>query len=124
MNEKRIPLTNEEPKYKKKSDAKGLPRSKHKHQYETVLLSHFFHHSDVHTGKKKVSEYRIPTKVCMICGRVEHIDKDPSYYVEKTCDYPLISHTKELSEKALGLPKWYVNDFFDKFAKEGVKYDK
>ena len=121
MNEKRIPLTDEEPKHKKKSTSKGLPRSKHKHQYETVLLSHFYHHTDIHTGKDKTVEARIPTKVCMICGRVSHTDKDQSYYIDTPCYYPWITHRSELSEKALNLPKWYVDDYFDKFAKEGEK---
>lgn len=30
---------NEEPKYRKRSTAKGQPRSKHKHIYEVVLLT-------------------------------------------------------------------------------------
>ena len=38
MNERRIPLQQEELKHKKKSKAKGLSRSKHKHEYIPVLL--------------------------------------------------------------------------------------
>ena len=120
MNERRVPLTDEEPKHKKKSTAKGLPRSKHKHQYETVLLSHFYYHPDIHTGKEKTMEIRIPTKVCMICGRVEHTDRDPSYYIEIPSSHPWLGSSKKLSERALNLPKWYVDDYFDKFAKEGI----
>lgn len=110
MNDKRIPLTTEEPKHKKKSAAKGLPRANHKHIYETVLLYHYHHwkadHIAVHTS---------PTKVCTICGRVDHIDTDPSYYVKKESSLRWLSHITELSKKALALPKWEVNDF-DKFA--------
>ena len=120
MNDKRIPLTDEEPKHKKKSTSKGLPRSKHKHQYETVLLSRFYHHTDINNGADKVSEFRIPTKVCMVCGRIGDTDKDPSYYTYKPHPHPWVTHTTELSEKALKLPKWYVGDYFGKFAMEGT----
>lgn len=122
MNDKRIPLTDEEPKHKKKSNHKGLPRSKHKHQYETVLLSRFYHYKDINNGKDKVSESRIPTKVCMICGRIDEADNDPSYYTYKPVNptHPWVTHTKELSDKALSLTKWYVLDYFGKFANKGT----
>lgn len=120
MDKRRIPLVNEEPKHKKKSATKGLSRSKHKHQYETVLLSHFSHTTDAKTGTDKVREYCIPTKVCMICGRVDHIDRDPLYYVNQSAIHSLIGFTTKLSEKALSLPRWYIENNFDKFAKAGI----
>lgn len=117
MHEKRIPLVNEEPKYKKKSKSKGQPRSKHKHIYETVLLIRNYHTTDYKTGKQKVTQSMYPTKVCTICGRISGFDDDQSYYVKKSVEnLPFIAFEKELSEKALSLPKWYTKDFFDKFA--------
>ena len=122
MQEKRTPLLDEEPKYKKKSSAKGQPRSKHKHIYETVLLIKDYHTTDIKTGKPKTNQTTYPTKVCTICGRIGEVDNDPSYYVKKAIiDLPFITHKKELSEKALNLPKWYAKDFWDKFATKIVE---
>lgn len=115
MNERHIPLTNETPKHKKKSKAKGLPRADHKHTYETVLLyinCKFFNGTP--------TQIVLPTKVCSICGRIGSTDTDPSYYIlTKNSDLPYRTYTKDLSEKALSLPKWHANDFFDKFAAKG-----
>lgn len=120
MNNKYIPSYDEETKYKKKSTAKGLPRSKHKHIYETVLLKRYYHHTDVKTGRPKVTCSELPTKVCTICGRVDHVDNDPSYYVHNQIqDLPWRIYSKDLSKKALSLSKWYVKDYFDKFALKG-----
>lgn len=117
MNEKRIPLADEEPKYKKKSKSKGQPRSKHKHIYETVLLTKDYHTTDYKTGKPKITQTIFPTKVCTICGRVDEVDKDQSFYIKKTVpDLPFVVYENVLSEKALNLPKWYAKDFWDKFA--------
>ena len=108
-------LTIDEPvKYKKKSKARGLPRSNHKHKYETVLLHTTYNFK---SGVPKNKQFIYPAKVCIICGRIKSTDKDPSYYVEKliNTDLPYKVYSKSLSEKALSLPKWYVNDL-DKFA--------
>ena len=121
MNKNRMPLTNEEPKYRKKSQSKGQPRSKHKHIYETVLLIRDYHTTDYETGKPKVSQIILPTKVCTICGRIAETDEDPSLYVKELIpDLPFIVYKKVLSEKALNLPKWHSEYFRDKFA---VKMD-
>lgn len=118
MNDKRIPIVDAEPKHKKRSTSKGLPRSKHKHQYETVLLSTFFRHKVLNNGTDKVHEYRTPVKVCMICGRTDKTDNNPIYYTKKRVPHSsLCIYEKELSEKALKLPRWYKEDFLDKFAK-------
>jgi hypothetical protein len=117
MNDKRTILTDEEPKHKKKSKGNGLPRSKHKHEYETVLLHRYYSFPDLQTGKDKIHEQRNPTRVCTICGRIDYVDDDPSYYTVKP-----IAKTrfrvfgKELSEKALNLPKWQVEEPYGKFA--------
>ena len=80
MNNRRIPLANDQPKHKKKSKAKGLPRADHKHQYETVLLTQFFHTTEFKTGKPKIVEIVTPTTVCIICGRIGYTNTDPKYY--------------------------------------------
>lgn len=115
MSNKTSFVDDEIPTYKKKSKKKGQPRADHKHAYETVLLTRYHHFN---LGEPCVSEQKYPTKVCTICGRIAEIDKDESLY-EAHPDLD-IKHwmvwRKELSEKALSLPKWYANDYFDKFA--------
>lgn len=104
-------------KYKKRSTAKGQPRSKHKHIYETVLLHEEYEWPDVKTGREPIKHDHIsPTKVCKICGRVEYVDNDSSYYVmNRCCDIPHLVFSKDLSDKALALPRWRRKPF-DKFA--------
>lgn len=116
MDEKRTPLIEEEPKYKKKSQSKGQPRSKHKHIYETVLLHKYYHGIDYETGGERIRVDTLPTKVCTICGRVGDIDRDPSYYANDDKQMYLFLSYADLSEKALSLPRWHIKDYFDKFA--------
>lgn len=117
MNEKREPLLDGEPKYKKRSTAKGQPRSKHKHIYETVLLTKYYHTIDFKTGRPKTTQIVHPTKVCVICGRIDRIDDDPSLYIKiPVTNIPFCTFKSELSEKALSLTRWYAIDFWDKFA--------
>ena len=104
-------------KYRKKSRAKGQPRSKHKHIYKTVLLITPYQVPDIHTGKQIEKEHKYPTKVCTICGRVADIDYDDLWYKrEEHKHLKWIYFTKELSDAALKLPIWFCNDYFDKFA--------
>lgn len=114
MNNNKDFIDNEIPAYRKKSKKKGQPRADHKHMYETVLLTRYYHVK----FDDSVSEQKYPTKVCTICGRIAEIDKDESLY--EVHPDPNVKHwmawRKELSEKALSLPKWYANDYFDKFA--------
>ena len=117
MSEKSNWLDNDIPAYKKKSTKKGLPRSKHKHEYETVLLTKYYHHNDLKTGAPKITKIETPTKVCRICGRIDCVDKDPKYYLRKPVSgLPIFVWKDELSEEALTLPQWYCDDYFDKFA--------
>lgn len=110
-------LVNEVPKHKKKSNAKGLPRADHKHTYETGLLYSYIHHKNfLNSGIDRVIECINPTKICVICGRVGKPDNDPIYYTDVQVNLPFVSHREELSEEALRLPKWYIEDWFDKFA--------
>lgn len=111
MNNKRNLIDDDIPAYKKRSKKKGLPRAKHKHIYETVLLTRYYHFDWGH------SEHVNPVKVCTICGRIAEVDRDESLWTK--CPDPNVKSwmiwLRELSEKALCLPKWYANDF-DKFA--------
>lgn len=114
MNDKTNLIDDDIPAHKKKSKNKGLPRSKHKHIYETVLLIKYLH---LNVGKPSISEIIYPTKVCTICGRIGDTDKDDSLY-EKHPDHTIPLRNiwvRDLSEKALALPKWHC-DFLDKFA--------
>ena len=113
-----VPVTSDEAKYKKKSRAKGQSRSKHKHEYDTVLLHRLYRHTDYKTGVEKTIDCAAPTKVCTICGRVGCLDEDASYYTSKPIAMiHFFVEEKELSAKALALPQWYCDDYFDKFAK-------
>lgn len=106
-------IDDEIPTYRKKSKKKGQPRANHKHMYETVLLTRYYHYN---LGEPRTSESKRPTKVCVICGRIDYVDDDPSYYVKnKVPGIPVLAYEKALSEKALSLPKWHT-DAFDKFA--------
>ena len=108
-----IDLINKEiPAYKKKSKKKGQPQSDHKHTYETVLLTRYYHFN---LGEPKTSESRRPTKVCTICGRIDDVDHDESLYDVHPDTNIKWAFVKELSEKALNLPKWCA-DGFGKFA--------
>lgn len=105
-------IDDEIPIHKKKSKNKGQPRSKHKHIYETVLLTRYYHFN---LGEPRTSECKQPTKVCTICGRIDYVDYDESLYDVHPDTNIKWAFVKDLSEKALGLPKWYVDDL-DKFA--------
>ena len=104
-------------KYKKISTAKGQPRAKHKHIYETVLLITPYQVPEVATGKQLEKEHRYPTKLCTICGRVDTIDYDDQWYNKEEHKHLTWRYfTKDLSDAALKLPVWFRNDHFDKFA--------
>ena len=104
------------PKYRKKSKGNGLPRAKHKHEYITVRLVRKYEVPDVSTGKMRPHESILPTKVCQICGRIDYVDRDASYYVkEPVKGLPYLIFDKRLSDKALELPIW-IADKFEKFA--------
>ena len=110
-------IQDEIPKYRKKSKAKGQPRSNHKHIYETVLLITPFKVPDVNTGKQIQKERKYPTKVCNICGRIDTIDYDKKWYnTEEHKNLKWTYFTKELSDAALKLPVWFCNSYCDKFA--------
>ena len=117
MKEKRIPLEEDVPKHKKKSKKSGLPRADHKHEYKTVLLIREWV-NPYNTSNK--STVKTPTRVCMVCGRIGHIDHSMYDQVEISNVLYRISEYTIKDENTL--EKWYVDDYFDKFAKkmEGV----
>lgn len=118
MNDKRLPLEKEEPKHKKKSKkVTGLPRSKHKHQYEPVLLHRYWKNP---YKNNEITEIVSVNKVCVICGRIDDTLKGDEWYdteYEYFSKYLIGKST--LNNKALSLPKWYTHDYFDKFAYKG-----
>lgn len=112
MSDKINLIDDEIPAYRKKSKKKGQPRADHKHTYETVLLTRYYHFN---LGEPRTSEQIQPTKVCTICGRIDYVDYDESLYEMRPDDTLKWAKVKCLSEKALSLPKWHV-DRFDRFA--------
>lgn len=113
MDSKRIPLENEELKYKKKTKSKGQPRSKHKHEYIPVLL---------HTKRENPLTHKITVdksvyKVCKICGRIDsYLSGDEWYDTDYGMHGTYLIGRSKLNKNALKLPKWHRYDFFDKFA--------
>ena len=101
---------NDEPKYRKKSKAKGQPRADYKHVYENVLLTRYFTIPDRQGNPKQYASVN-PYRVCSICGRIDDMLFDAEYY-----NGPRLRYPRELSEKALALPKWHCNKYEDKFA--------
>lgn len=111
MNEKRIPVETDKPKHRKKSKKKGQPRADHKHEYKTVLLHRYF---DNPFKTEEKNECKFPVKVCMICGRVGDVDMS-QYELVEIPDMPYRMHKREIRDEE-SLEKWYVDDYFDKFA--------
>lgn len=118
MNDRRMPLEKEEPKYRKKSKKKGQPRADHKHEYKTVLLLNEYEHPWF-PGEKRLLE--LPKKVCMICGRIGDTDFDYFDHVEMH-GMPYRVSERVIRDKE-SLEKWYVDDLFDKFAKRVIADD-
>lgn len=101
MDEKRNPLENEIPKHKKKSKKKGQPRADHKHEYKKVVLHSWW--DDIF--KQGVKHERIEIcDVCAICGRIG------TYVTGRFFQ-------EEMNYDITGMEHWYVDDYFDKFAK-------
>lgn len=106
-------MDNEIPKYKKKSKAKGQPRANHKHIYEPALL----HHPYQNRITMAITDIKIVNMICTICGRVDKCLTGNEWYdTEDKLVGKFRFGTKKLNEKALALPNWYVEDYFDKFA--------
>lgn len=118
MNDKRTPFEVEVPKHKKKSKKKGLPRADHKHEYKSVLL-HYYFDNPFKAGEKK--EFKQPKKVCSICGRIGDTDMSRYEYLEVK-NMPYRTHERVIIDED-SLEKWYVDDFFDKFAHKRGNYE-
>jgi hypothetical protein len=99
-------IDDEVPKHKKKSKAKGLPRSNHKHKYITVAL-----YVPIQIVGKEDVQSITKGSVCEICGRID--DFGFGWHIEHFRD------TMKTKERLLKkYPKWYTNNMFDKFAKK------
>ena len=108
------PLLSDETKHKKKSQAKGQPRSKHKHEYKTVLLHSF---SPKAGSNSELIEILSATKVCSICGRIAENDFDQ---YEETKHIPNSRTFSHFIEKRIKNPEsledWYAYGYMPKFA--------
>lgn len=111
MNKNQIPIESEVPKYRKKSKKKGQPRADHKHEYKTALLLNEYENR-YFPGDPTL--YKRPAKVCMICGRVGDTDMS-RYDLVEIPDMPYRIHKRVIRDEE-SLEKWYVDDYFDKFA--------
>lgn len=111
MGKSQIPIEDEVPKYRKKSQKKGKPRADHKHEYKTVLLHRNF--ASLFDDNHK-SFSTTATKVCAICGRIGYVDHD-QYELVEISNMPYRIHEKVIKNKE-SLEKWYCDDYFDKFA--------
>lgn len=118
MNDRRIPLEKEEARHRKKSKKKGQPRADHKHEYKTVLLSRYYD-SALKPGVKY--EDKQPVKVCIICGRIGDVDRG-QYEIKNLPDIRYRIHEYAIRDEE-SLEKWYVDDYFDKFAKKMEDYE-
>lgn len=114
MDEKRKPFETEVPKHKKKSKKKGQPRADHKHEYKTVLLLNEYINNYF---PDKPTIYELPKKVCIICGRIGDTDTSMFDLVEIEDPLPYKIHKRVIRDKD-SLEKWYVDDYFGKFAKK------
>lgn len=114
MNEKRALVENEVPKHKKKSKKKGQPRADHRHEYKTVLLLNEYENKYFPDQKNLRKR---PTSVCVICGRVGDIDMSQYDLVEVPDDLPHKVYQRVIRDEE-SLEKWYVDGYFDKFAKK------
>ena len=110
MNKRITPIENDEPRHKKKSKKKGQPRADHKHEYKTVLLHSYFD-NPFRPGER--FEEKRPVTVCTVCGRVGEIDMSGYEYIK--ISGTLQSYNQEIKDEGT-LEKWYLDDFFDKFA--------
>lgn len=110
--QREMPVAPEEQKYKKKSSSKGLPRSKHKHQYKDVLWETKY---SFNYGKgEQETLIQQARKVCTICGRLG--DTANNYYFVTEETEPIRHQKTHLSPEAMKLEKWVSDDFFSKFA--------
>lgn len=113
MNEKKHAFEDTELRHRKKSAKRGRPRADHKHEYKTVLLLNEYENR-YFPGKPTL--YKRPTKVCVICGRVGDTDMS-RYDHEEIPDMPYEIKKRVIRDEE-SLEKWYVDDYFDKFAKK------
>ena len=94
----------EVPKYRKKSQHKGAPRSDHKHQYIEVVLHR---PSSIDSSKESMAK----AKVCTICGRIGHED-----YWGWILDSIYSKNSLERDEYCSTHEHWYAKEPYGKFA--------
>lgn len=110
-----IPPVPEESRYKKKSGNKGLPRSRHKHTYKTVLVHHKYSLTKAHDPHPWKVDYYSATKVCTVCGRIG--TNDQAFYTNEFGYNNLGRYLEsKLTMEAYNLELWVADDAFCKFA--------
>ena len=109
-----IPEAPEDSKYKKRSKNTGLSRSKHKHEYKTVLLTNVCNFSKPHEQEQRMYSYESATKVCTVCGKIGKVDLD--FYEKGTMGAFL--NSSRLKDCAYALEKYITSsdNFGEKFA--------
>lgn len=111
MDAKRVPLMEDEPKYKKKSKKKGQHRANHKHEYKTVLLHSYYDNP----FKREKMERLSAQKVCTKCGRIGDIDINQ--YVRVRLEHPTLElYGRQIKDKET-LEDWYCDNPLDKIAR-------
>ena len=114
--QKEIPETPDVIKHHKKSNAKGQPKAKHKHQYETVCLHHKYSLTKPHDPNPWNVDYYSATKVCVICGRIDEADDD--YYLKEPGSNLWCNYFKtKLIPETFNLPRWITEDSRCKYAR-------
>lgn len=112
MDEKRTPLTEEEPRHRKKAKRRRAQRADHKHTYKTVLLMNVYDSIVTSQGRRCIVS---PTKVCTICGRIGDVDMSQYDYVDIEDDLPYKIKKRVIRDEEK-LEKWYIEGFMEKFA--------
>lgn len=104
------------PKYKKKSKAKGLKRSKHKHEYKPCLvhLEEEIPSINEPSGKRKVDSY-FYAEYCTICGKLTNPKFIEGKPLEERPEYSVMLTNEEIKEKYKDLEVKEVQDYFQKY---------
>ena len=110
------------PRYKKKSNSKAPPKSKHKHRYEPCVIEYpalWYTKEHLRGGEKqvKINGY------CQVCGKIGEINLEQwygsVYHVTGISIEPTEQTQRELNPETRTLPTFQVDDPFAKFVELG-----
>lgn len=117
-------ITNDIPKYRKKSSASPPTKAKHKHAYEPCLIEHPLDWWNKPHERKRYLPHLTFTSYCPVCGKVGGGDPRRWFvsgkkYDDVGCPYVTVEHTdeakRELDPATRTLPVFKVDDPFAKF---------